>query len=49
MGGRPCTFKRVISLILPYSIIIRAEQRWQDSPIPRPLTFRVKLGPGISV
>ena len=34
-----CTFKRVISLISPYSIIIRVEQRWRDTPIPRPLTF----------
>jgi len=33
------TFKRVISLISPYSIIIRVEQRWRDTPIPRPLTF----------
>ena len=43
------TFKRVISLISPYSIIIRVEQRWRDTPIPRPLTFPVKLGSGISV
>ena len=44
-----CTFKRVISLISPYSIIIRVEQRWRDTPIPRPLTFLSSSPRGISV